>query len=181
MNRSRSAPDDPAAGRLIRRRRLQRRLDRDWPLPLTLVAAPAGFGKTTAVEAWLGNRRERTVWLALDEDDNDAALLWSRLLAEAGAAYGVGDRARAALRRAVGSPRPAIEALAGELRDAGAPLTFVLDDLHLIEDEACLRTVELGARLLAPQARLVLISRQEPALPLERLHGRGKLLRIGPE
>jgi LuxR family maltose regulon positive regulatory protein len=172
---------DPAHGRLVMRRRLARLLDRDWPKPLTLLTAPAGFGKTTAIEQWLRRRREPVVWVALDEEDNDPVLLWSRILAEATRAHGIGASARAALEGTAGSPRGAIELFAAELRGAEVQLVFVLDDLHLIDDPACLRTIELGARLMAGSARLVLVTRLEPALPLERLYGRGQLLRIGPE
>ncbi|MBS1879784.1 MAG: AAA family ATPase [Actinobacteria bacterium] len=166
--------------RLVRRRRLFERLDRDWPKPLTVVAAPAGFGKTTAVERWLEQRDEGVVWVALDEDDNDPILLWSRILAETRSGHGVGAEAAAALTGAISSPRRAIQLLAAELAAAGEPLVFVLDDLHLIDDPACLRSIELAAGLIAATAPLVLITRTEPALPLERLHGRGQLLRIGP-
>lgn len=166
--------------RLIRRRRLYRLLDRDWPKALTVVTAPAGFGKTTGIERWLERQEARVVWVALDEEDNDPILLWSRLLDEAIEAHGVGRAARAALAGTVGSPRRAIELLAAELHGSGSQLALVLDDLHLIEDPACLRTIELAATLIATTAPLVLIGRRDPALPLERLHGRGQLLRIGP-
>jgi LuxR family transcriptional regulator, maltose regulon positive regulatory protein len=167
--------------RLIARPRLFQRLERDWPAPLLVVTAPAGFGKTTTAEGFLVGRRARAVWVGLDEDDNDAVLLWGRLLAEAAREYGIGRKASAALGSAIGSPRRAIEQLAAEVRQVGEPLVFVLDDLHLIDDAACLRSIELGVRLLAPEVSWVLLTRQEPALPLERLRGRGELVRLGPE
>jgi LuxR family maltose regulon positive regulatory protein len=167
--------------RLIGRPRVFRKLDRDWPAPLLVVTAPAGFGKTTTIEGFLAGRSARAVWVGLDEDDNDAVLLWSRILAEATREYGIGLKATAALRSAIGSPRRAIEQLAAEARQVGEPLIFVLDDLHLIDDAACLRSIELGVRLLAPEVSWVLLTRQEPGLPLERLHGRGQLMRLGPD
>jgi LuxR family maltose regulon positive regulatory protein len=173
------APAAHAPGHLIRRRRLFERLERDWPKPLTLVTAPPGFGKTTAIETWLGGRTEPVIWVALGEDDNDPVLLWSRILAESVRAHGIGGAARTALEGTLGSPRKAIELFAAELRGAGLEPVLVLDDLHLIDDPACLRTLELGARLTAPTARLVLIGRNEPALPLDRLFARGQLIPIG--
>ncbi len=167
--------------RLIGRPRVFEKLGRDWPAPLLVVNAPAGFGKTTTIEAFLGGRSARTVWISLDEDDNDAVLLWSRILAEAHREYGIGHKAGAALGSAIASPRRAIEQLAAEARKLGEPLVIVLDDLHLIDDAVCLRSIELGVRLLTPEVSWILLTRQNPALPLERLNGRGELLRIGPE
>jgi len=167
--------------RLIGRPRVLERLGRDWPAPLVVVNAPAGFGKTTAIEGFLGGRAARAVWIGLDEDDNDAVLMWSRLLAEATREYGIGHQASTALGSAIGSPRRAIEQLAAEVRKAGEPLVFALDDLHLIDDPGCLRSIELGVRLLAPAVSWILLTRQDPALPLERLNVRGELVRIGPE
>jgi LuxR family transcriptional regulator, maltose regulon positive regulatory protein len=164
----------------IGRPRLVERLNREWPASLLVVTAPAGFGKTTTVEAFLAGGDARTIWIGLDEDDNDAVLLWSRILAETRSEYGIGSKAGAALATALGSPRPAIEQLAAELRQAGGSFVIVLDDLHLIDDPACLRSIELGRRLLAPEVSWVLLSRQEPTLPLERLRGRGQLVRLGP-
>lgn len=166
--------------RLISRPRLAELLGRDWPAPLLVVTAPAGFGKTRTVETFLGRREAPTIWMGLDGDDNDAVLLWSRILAEARREYGVGSKASDALATAIGSPRPAIEQLAAELRQTGTSLAIVLDDLHLIDDPGCLRSIEIGQRLLAPEVSWVLLSRQEPALPLERFHGRGQLAAAGP-
>lgn len=165
--------------RIVRRRRVFERLERDWPKPLTLVTGPAGFGKTTAVETWLEGRREPVIWVALGEDDNDPNLLWSRILAESVRANGIGGPARSALEGTLGSPRRAIERFAAELRGAGIAPVLVLDDLHLIDDPACLRTLELGARLLTGTAQLILVSRREPTLPLDRLYGRGQLILVG--
>jgi LuxR family transcriptional regulator, maltose regulon positive regulatory protein len=179
----RSVQDRPPitrVNRTIRRARLFDRLDRDWPTPLLAVTAPAGFGKTTTIEAWLGERDARVLWIGLGEDDNDPILLWTRILAEAMREVGVGARAGGALGGPLGSPRPAIGLFAAELRATGTELILVLDDLHLIDDPACLRSIEIGVELLASNVSWVILSRREPDLPLERLHGRGQLARIGP-
>lgn len=167
--------------RVIERRSLFDRLGRDWPSPVTIVTAPAGFGKTTAVEAWLERNEEAVVWVAVDEDHNDPVFLWTRILDEAIRAQGIGIAARAALDDTRGSPRVAVELFAAELREIESRPVLVLDDVHLIDDPACLDSVRLAIRLVTRHASLVLISRQALALPIERLRGRGHLLRIGPD
>lgn len=165
--------------RLVQRNRLLAKLDRRGIHPINLVTAPAGFGKSTTVRQWLEVRDEPTVWIDLSPDDNDPSRLWSQIIDETIRKISLGVRARVALGGATGSVRPAIERLAEDLSATNNPVWIVLDDLHLIENQDCLGSIELAIGLFPPQARMILVSRSAPELPLQRYEGRGQLLRIG--
>jgi LuxR family maltose regulon positive regulatory protein len=150
---------------------------------LTLVSAPAGFGKTTLLTEWLAEWLETgersAAWLSLDERDNDPALFWRYLVTALDtAAPGVGANALALLR----SSRPATEAvLATLLNDLGAVATdvvLVLDDFHLIEAREVQDGMAFLLDHLPPRIRLVIAGRADPALPLARLRGRGELVEV---
>ena len=120
---------------LVVRPRLTGRLSHVWESALTLVSAPAGFGKTTLLAEWLADAVtvDRSVaWLSLDPRDNDPARFWAYLLAALDRAVpGIGADARAVLE----SPQPATEAvlatLLNSLDDVPGDLAVVLDDYHL--------------------------------------------------
>ena len=122
---------------LVARPRLSERLSRGAESTLTLVSAPAGFGKTTLLAEWLAAAPadgRSAAWLSLDQRDNDPALFWTYLIAALQtAAPGVGAGALSLLQ----SPQPPIEAvLATLLNDLGAvsnDVVLVLDDYHVID------------------------------------------------
>jgi LuxR family maltose regulon positive regulatory protein len=167
---------------LVARPRLRERLSRGAESSLTLVSAPAGFGKTTLLAQWLaaaavGGRS--AAWLSLDERDNDPASFWMYLVAALRtAAPGVGAGALSLLR----SPQPPIEAvLASLLNDLGAvsnDVVLVLDDYHVVDAREVQDGMAFLLEHLPPQAHLVIAGRADPALPLARLRGRGELVEI---
>ena len=167
---------------LIARPRLTERLSRGAETALTLVSAPAGFGKTTLLAEWLTAAAadgRSAAWLSLDQRDNDPALFWAYLIAALQTAKpGIGADALALLR----SSQPPIEAVLAPLLNDLDGLTddvvLVLDDYHVIDA----REVQEGmafllAHLPAP-LHLVIASRADPPLPLARLRGRGELVEI---
>ncbi|MBF8286039.1 MAG: LuxR family transcriptional regulator, partial [Anaerolineales bacterium] len=126
----------PARPNLVTRPRLIERLKEGLARPLTLVSAPAGFGKTTLVTDWL-NRAERPfTWLALDESDNDPA----RFLAYFVAALqkidpAIGQATQAMLQSLSRQPPPPEAILTSLINDIAAtprPFVLILDDYHLI-------------------------------------------------
>jgi len=147
---------------------------------LTLVSAPAGFGKTTLVVAWLMQSDHPTAWLSLDEADNDLL----RFLAYLAAAFQqVDEEIGAPLLSALQSPQlPAIEkiltALLNEIALRADSLILVLDDYHLLSETAILEVMEFLLHHQPPQLHLVLITREDPALPLAKLRARDKLTEI---
>ncbi len=167
---------------LVARPRLNERLSRGAESALTLVSAPAGFGKTTLLTEWLAAAPAdgpSAAWLSLDQRDNDPALFWTYLVAALKtAAHEVGAEALSLLR----SPQPPIEAvLATLLNDLGAisnDVVLVLDDYHVIDARDVQDGMAFLLEHLPPQIHLVIASRADPALPLARLRGRGELVEI---
>ena len=167
---------------LVPRPRLSERLSRGAESTLTLVSAPAGFGKTTLLAEWLAAAPadgRSAAWLSLDQRDNDPASFWTYLIAALQTvAPGVGAGALALLQ----SPQPPIEAvLATLLNDLGAvpnDVVLVLDDYHVIDARDVQDGMAFLLEHLPPQMHLVIASRADPALPLARLRARGELVEI---
>src|SRR5690242_10254755 len=164
---------------LVARPRLSERLSRGAESALTLVSAPAGFGKTTLLAEWLAVAAadERSVaWLSLDQRDNDPALFWTYLVA----ALNTGVTGEDAV--PLQPPQPPNEAgLVALLNDLGAisnDVVLVLDDYHVIDARDVQDGMTFLLEHLPPQIHLVIASRTDPALPLARLRGRGELAEI---
>jgi LuxR family transcriptional regulator, maltose regulon positive regulatory protein len=167
---------------LVARPRLIDRLSRGAESALTLVSAPAGFGKTSLLADWLaaaGVGERCTAWLSLDQQDNDPALFWTYLVAALKTAVpGIGGGALSFLE----SPQPPMDVLRATLiNDLGATssdVVVVLDDYHVLEARDVLDGMAFLVEHLPPQIHLVIASRADPALPLARLRGRGELIEI---
>ena len=167
---------------LVARPRLSERLSRGAESALTLVSAPAGFGKTTLLAEWLAAAPvdgRSVAWLSLDQRDNDPALFWTYLVAALKtAAPGVGAGALALLQ----PPEPPGEAglvtLLNDLDAISDDVVLVLDDYHVIDARDVQDGMAFLLEHLPPQIHLVIASRADPALPLARLRGRGELAEI---
>ncbi len=170
--------------KLVARPRLAERLDPESGRKLTLVSAPAGFGKTTLLSKWSESRvdGDRSVaWLSVDEGDNDPVRFLSYLVgALRSTEEGIGEGVLAALR----SPEPPrIEALTGALINEMAALPggldLILDDYHLIDSESVHRIVSFLLEYLPEDVHLVISSRIDPPLPLSRLRARDQMAELG--
>jgi LuxR family maltose regulon positive regulatory protein len=167
---------------LVARPRLSERLSRGAESVLTLVSAPAGFGKTTLLAEWLAAAPadERSVaWLSLDQRDNDPAVFWTYLVAALKTgATGVDASALSLLQ----PPEPPGEAglitLLNDLDAVSNDVVLVLDDYHVIDARDVQDGMAFLLEHLPPQIHLVIGSRTDPALPLARLRGRGELVEI---
>jgi LuxR family maltose regulon positive regulatory protein len=178
---------DPATGlraRLVSRPRLIGRLNVGLHCKLTLISAPAGFGKTTLVAEWVRNLSEAGMvdgiaWLSLDEDDNDLARFLVYVVAslskiEANIGKGVLNQLRA-------SPPPVEEILTfliNVIATMPGQIVLVLDDYHLIEDQAIHDALGFLLARLPRQMHLVIATREDPPLPLARLRARGQLTEL---
>jgi LuxR family maltose regulon positive regulatory protein len=167
----------------VERKRLHDLLRQGSTLPLTLVVAPAGWGKSTLVADWLARDQIIAGWVSLDGSDNDPKQFWRYLLLaadQAGSAAGA-----AALRRldAAGSDvlRDVLPAFVNELASARTPLVLVLDDYHLITSERVHTSVTMLLDRAPPQLHLMLISRADPPLPVSRLRVREYLAEVRAE
>jgi LuxR family maltose regulon positive regulatory protein len=177
----------------VRRERLIERLRDGLRTPLTLVTAPAGWGKSVVVADWISRDRVPAGWVSLDPADSDPMLFWRYvLLAVQSAADApalpsadrtlLADAASAALRRlgAAGADveRDVLPLLLNPLVGAQRDLVLVLDDFHLVTGT---RVPGMLATLLErcpDRLHVVLISRTEPRLPLSRLRLAGRLAEL---
>jgi LuxR family maltose regulon positive regulatory protein len=149
---------------------------------LTLVSAPAGFGKTTLLAAWVDAASavgRPVAWVSLEESEQPAASFWTYVATALGAvAPSVGAGALPLLQ----APNPPIRAvLATVINELGGlpdGLDLVLDDYHLADGPAIADDVAFLVDHLPPQVRLVISTRADPALPLARLRARGELVEV---
>ena len=166
---------------LVARSRLSHSLTRGAQAKLTLVLAPAGFGKTTALAAWLAqlDQQRAVAWLSLEENDRQPASFWTYVVtAVHGAAPSVGASVLPLLQAA----QPPIESvLVTVLNDLGRlpqDLFLVLDDYHLADGPEVAAGMAFLLEHLPPQVHVVLSSRVDPDLPLGRLRARGELVEV---
>jgi LuxR family maltose regulon positive regulatory protein len=148
---------------------------------LTLVSAPAGAGKTTLLTSWSSSRQPPgpLAWLSLDAADNSATSFWPYALAalcQSGAVPS--DSALCGLTPQPGSEERFLPQLVSGLAELPTPVVLVLDDLHEINDATVLEGLEFLLRHAPPQLRLVLASRFDPPLPLQRLLVSGQLAQV---
>ena len=148
---------------------------------LTVLAAPAGSGKTTALAAWAEATAGDVVWVRLDADDDEPSTLATALL-QAGRrqlSSGFGGRLAPLLHYAGPAPgsRQLVAALVNDLGDHGQ-VTLVLDDVHALSDPTTLTFLEDLLDHLPPDVRVVLGSRVEPAISLPRRRVRGQVAEL---
>jgi LuxR family maltose regulon positive regulatory protein len=166
--------------KVVPRPHLIARLTAGLTAPLTLVAAGAGFGKTTSLALWLQQTGRATAWVTLDTEDNDPGH-WLRYLIAALQTLvpTIGTTTLALL----ASPQPPpIESLLTMLINGlsvlAQPSILVLDDYQVITTPAIHHAVEQLIDDLPPQLHLVIATREDPPLPLARLRAHGQLVEI---
>src|SRR5262245_5847311 len=153
----------------VRRTRLLRLLDDAVAARLTLVVAPAGVGKTVLVSSWIAESDVPTAWLTLDESDRDGRGLWSGMVAALEVLRpGCGEGALTVLRRS-GPLSAVVHHLLEGLDSAGSPGVLVVDDVHLVDDDEALDSLARFLQHLPTWLHVVLLSRRELALPVDRL------------
>ena len=170
---------------LVVRRRLTDRLPTDGPWPrLVLVAAPAGFGKTTLLTQWLAATPGSTVaWLSLDAGDNDLRRFLTHLVAavRAGATDTPDLGAEALTLLDADGAVPVHDVLVSLVNDLDAltgPTVLVLDDYHVVEAATIHEAVTFLLDNLPPRTTLAITTRADPPLPLARLRARGELVEV---
>lgn len=169
---------------LVHRHHLIKRLQQGMEAPLTLISAPAGFGKTTLLCQWLSESRRDAAWLSLEPEDNEPMSFLSSVIAALQTLDPhLGSSALALLHTTPPAPPPPPEAvlaqLAAELLEsAHRDLILVLDDYHVITTESLQRAVAALMEHPPPHLHLVIATRVDPALPLARLRMRGQLCEV---
>jgi len=167
-------------GDIVPRPRLLERLGQHRGRPLTLISAPAGYGKTTLVDSWLDECDCPSAWLSLDEYDNDPAVFLSYLLAAVQSAFPESKLKTLALMEAHSIPPVPVLArsLANDLERLEPTFFLVLDDLHYIREMA---VYDLLSELLRHPPRsmhLVIVTRDDPPLTLNSLRAKRQMTEI---
>ncbi len=166
----------------VERPRLIERLNEGLHRKLTLVSAPAGFGKTTLLSEWLAGCEQPAAWLSLDESDNDPTRFLSYTIAALRTIEArqepVGNIAKGVL-SALESPQPPpseaiLTTLINEIATIPDRIILVLDDYHLIQAQPIHDALTFLLRHLPPQMHLIMATREDPPLPLIRLRARGQ-------
>jgi LuxR family maltose regulon positive regulatory protein len=175
-----SVPAKPRRG--LARPRLVERLERGAEARLTLVSAPAGFGKTTLIAEWLADSSavDRSVaWLSLDPTDNEPVTFWTYVVTALHRALpGVELTALELIASPSVAFRSVLSALLNELALAPGDVWLILDDYHLVDDHGIHDEMTYLLEHLPAQVHLVLLTRADPDLPLARWRMRGELVEI---
>jgi len=185
----------PARPKLVSRPRLIEQLNAGLHRKLTLISAPAGFGKTTLLSEWASQHvsesasgrpepKVRFAWLSLDEDDNDLARFLAYFVAALQTlalsqvegiearqepAGNIGEGALRALQSSQPPNEAILTALINEIAALPDRIVLVLDDYHLVEARPVHDALTFLLRHLPPQVHLVIATREDPPLPLARL------------
>ncbi|NEQ54258.1 MAG: helix-turn-helix transcriptional regulator [Leptolyngbya sp. SIO3F4] len=148
---------------------------------LTLVSAPAGFGKTTLLAEWVeAIPANKVAWVSLDQSDNDPAVFWSYLITALQKVQPhLSDRSLSLLQSSQPSPiESVLMTLLNELSAVGENITLILDDYHRIETQTIHSGIGFLLNHLPPQMHLIISSRTDPPLSLARLRSHGELTEL---
>lgn len=155
-------------------------LDSNLDRKLILIAAAAGFGKTSLIAEWSARHAEHVGWLSLDDGDNDPSRFLAYLIAAIQTRRPhLGHELLAALQ----SPQPppiehVLHALINQLAGSAAPLILVLDDYHVVINQAVHAAVSFLLDHVPPAITLVILTRSDPPLALARLRAKNDLLEL---
>lgn len=168
------------AHELVARPRLLEQLDSANTKPVTLVSAPAGYGKSTLIADWLEHSPLPSTWLSLDEHDNDLNLFGAYFVAAIQSIFpGALATAAALLKSSRTPPLVAIaNALGNEIGELPTAFIFVLDDYHMIQEPAIHTLLSDLIKSPLEPLHLVLATRTDAALPLSKLRAAGQLCEV---
>jgi LuxR family maltose regulon positive regulatory protein len=164
----------------VPRPHLLARLNAGLPRKLTLIAAPAGCGKTTLLSAWVAGCHQPVAWLSLDAGDSDPARFLTYLVA---ALRTLAPHIGAGVLGVLQSPPPLpteaiLTALLNEITTLPDNFLLILDDYHVIDAPAVDDALAFLIEHLPPQMHLVIASREDPSLPLARLRARNQVTEL---
>ena len=170
-------PPQPNA---VPRSRLLARLNEGLHRKLTLISAPAGFGKTTLVSEWVEGIERATAWLSLDDQENDPTRFLTYLVAALQTiAANIGEGVSIVLQSPQPPPTEAIlAALLNDIVTISDQFVLVLDDYHLLDSKAVDQALTYLVEHLPPHMHLVIATREDPPLPLARLRAQGQLTEV---
>ncbi|MFC1873956.1 LuxR C-terminal-related transcriptional regulator [Chloroflexota bacterium] len=165
---------------IVSRPRLLEKLKTGLQHKLTLIAAPAGYGKTTLLSEGVHSSQTPVGWLTLDEDDNDPTRFWLYVISAMQTVRA--DMGKSALDLLQSSQPPPIESILtiiiNEMSEVSDEFALVLDDYHTIDTPAIHDSVNFLLNHLPPQAHLVIASRTNPPIPLAQMRAQNQLMEV---
>jgi ATP/maltotriose-dependent transcriptional regulator MalT len=165
---------------LVSRTRLLDRMNEGVKGNLTLISAPAGFGKTTLLGEWIGSLGKLVAWLSLEKEDNDPSRFWTYVLAAIRTIQP--DLGKYSFELQFTSPQSPVDAiltlLINEIAALPDPLLLILDDYHVIDSPPIQEGMVFLLDHMPAQLHLVVASRADPAWPLAHWRSRGQLVEI---
>jgi LuxR family maltose regulon positive regulatory protein len=168
-------------GKVVQRGALLEALSAAPARKLTLVSAPAGWGKTTLLAQWVSGAddEQRLSWLSLDSSDNDPMWFWMYVIAALQkSSPGIGSRAAELLEMGAAIVRVVLPTLLNELDDLPRQMVLVLDDYHLVTCRAIQEQMAFILNRMPANLHLVLATRSDPDLSLARLRAGGDLVEV---
>ncbi len=168
-------------GQLVHRGALLDALSAGRRSKLTLLSAPAGWGKTTLLAQWASGSGEdqRFGWLWLDRSDNDPVWFWMYVVAALQkVSPGVGTRAVELLATGADPVQVVLPTLLNDLDTITSPVVLILDDYHLVVNRAVHEQLAFVIGQMPANLHLVLATRSDPMLPLARLRANGDLVEM---
>ena len=168
-------------GQLVHRAALLDALSAGRRRKLTLLSAPAGWGKTTLLAQWaLGaGEDQRFGWLSLDRSDNDPVWFWMYVVAALQKVNpGVGTRAVELLAMGADPVQIVLPTLLNDLDTIASPMVLIVDDYHLVVNRAVHQQLAFAIDRMPANLHLVLATRSDPMLPLPRLRASGELAEV---
>ena len=167
----------PARQTLVDRPVLLEQLKEGLRGKLTLVSAPAGFGKTSLVAAWQKDCETPLAWVSLDEEDNEPLRFLDYLIAALQMVdTDLGDESAELLRRSSTPPiKVVLTSLLNEINAYDKEFVLAFDDYHVIHEHGIHDALSFLIERLAPHAHALIATRSDPPFPLGRLRARGEL------
>jgi LuxR family transcriptional regulator, maltose regulon positive regulatory protein len=170
----------PVRSVLLARSHLLEVLEQSRSVPLTLLSASAGFGKTTLLSVWAGQNTGQLAWLTLDDQDNDPTRFWTYVIAALRhSGTPLGEAAEVLLHAPQSSLLiGALTSLINELATLAQHTSLILDDYQVITEPAIHTSLQFVLDRLPPRLHLCLSSRSDPPLALARLRAKGQVVEI---
>ena len=170
----------PASAALVPRPRLTERLQTSEDCRMTLVSAPAGYGKTTLVVDWLQRLGRPFCWLSLDSSDNDAVRFNAYLLAALRTVDARIGRSAEDLLRSPQPPPPEVflTALVNDIATTPQPFVLAFDDYRLVTAPAIQQELAFLLEHQTPHLHMAILTREDPPLPLARWRAGGQMNEI---
>ena len=170
----------PPRPHAVLRPRLTGRLNEGLHRKLTLISAPAGFGKTTLLGEWVAGCERPAAWLSLDEADSDPTRFLAYLVA---ALQTIAPNIAEGVLGMLQSPQPppteaVLTTMLNETATIEDDLALVLDDYHVIDARAGEDVLAFLLEHLPPRMHLIIATREDPHLPLALLRARGQLAEL---